>query len=88
LVFLSSSISKIALPGSFSSSSASNISNTSSVVFALVVSLRTIASSLLIFSIIVGMSVGVMSGYLYSKYDYPGLGSLASIIFPEVPWVG
>jgi hypothetical protein len=34
------------------------------------------------------MSVGVMSGYLNSKYDHPGLRSSASTIFPEVPWMG
>ena len=48
-------------------SSANRISSTSSVVFALALSVRIAISSLVILSVSVDMSSGKVSGYLFSK---------------------
>lgn len=69
-------------------SSASRISSTSSVVFALVLRIRTAVSSLVILSVSVGVSSGRVSGYLFSKYDHPIFGCSANTMLSEVPEVG
>jgi hypothetical protein len=64
---------------------ASRISSTSSVVFAFALSLCTVASSLVILSLRVGMSSGKASRYLLSKYDYLALGSSVNTMLPLFP---